>query len=163
MPPETKMTAPDRRYHDELQGQTPPPAEEAPPADEPKAAGPPPADSTPVTVSKPPASSPPATADGRGSAVATTSPDTAQPKPVAKPAAAPAARGWFVQVAAFKSRENADRQVSQLKAKGYAAVVQSDPGSLFRVRIGPFKDRAEATRTLDRLQKQDGLKGSIGQ
>ena len=58
--------------------------------------------------------------------------------------AARPASGWFVQVAAFKSRENADKQVSQLKAKGYSAVVQADPGSLFRVRIGPFQERSEA-------------------
>jgi cell division septation protein DedD len=31
------------------------------------------------------------------------------------------------------------------------------------VRIGPFKDRAEATRTRDLLQKQDGMTGSVGQ
>ena len=72
-------------------------------------------------------------------------PSTATEPPTARCRAPDAASGWFVQVAAFKSRENADRQVSQLKAKGYAAVVQADPGSLFRVRIGPFQERARPT------------------
>jgi cell division septation protein DedD len=67
-----------------------------------------------------------------------------------------------VQVGAFKSRDNADRQVSQLKAKGYTAVLQSDPGSLFRVRIGPFQERTEANLTAERLQREDNIRASVG-
>ncbi len=67
-----------------------------------------------------------------------------------------------MQVAAFKSRENADRQVTQLKAKGYTAIVQADPGSLFRVRIGPFQERTEATLTAERLQREDNIRASVG-
>jgi cell division septation protein DedD len=67
-----------------------------------------------------------------------------------------------VQVAAFKSKANADRQVSQLKAKGYTAIVQADPGSLFRVRIGPFQERAEASNTAERLQREDNIRASVG-
>jgi cell division septation protein DedD len=161
MPPETRLTDEDRDYHNELQGQTTPAAKDPPPDEEPKPAAPAPTDTTAVAVAKPPAPLPPAAP--AGTAAAETPPATVAAKPVPKPAAAPPARGWFVQVAAFKSRENADRQVGQLKAKGYSAIVQSDPGSLYRVRIGPFKDRAEATRTRDRLQTQDGIKGTIGQ
>jgi cell division septation protein DedD len=86
---------------------------------------------------------------------------TAKPT-AATPRSAPAGEGWFVQVAAFKSRENADRQVSQLKAKGYTAIVQADPGSLFRVRIGPFQERAEASKTAERLQREDNIGASVG-
>ena len=67
-----------------------------------------------------------------------------------------------MQVAAFKSKENADRQVSQLKAKGYTAVVQADPGSLFRVRIGPFSERTEANLTAERLQREDNIRATVG-
>jgi cell division septation protein DedD len=174
MPPATELTDKDRAYHDKLQGQTTPPPQPLP-ADEPPspAATPAPAETTSVAVAKPqpgqqaPPLPPPAPPGARASGAAPTAAAEPAPKPTVKPAPKPAApppaSGWWVQVAAFKSRDNADRQVAALKAKGYSAVVQSDPGELFRVRIGPFKDRAEATRTSERLQKQEGIvRPSIG-
>jgi DedD protein len=66
-----------------------------------------------------------------------------------------------VQVNAFRSRENADKEVTQLKAKGFAAfVAPSQPGSLFRVRVGPFAQRADADRAAVRL-RQEGLTPSV--
>lgn len=74
----------------------------------------------------------------------------AQPKP---------GSGWSVQVNAFRSRGNAEKQTADLKAKGYPAFV-SQAGGLFRVRIGSYPDRAEADRIAGKL-KQEGLKPSV--
>jgi cell division septation protein DedD len=64
-----------------------------------------------------------------------------------------------VQVNAFRSKANADREVAQLKGKGYAAfAVSSTPGPLYHVRVGPFSQRGEADRTAARLQREEGLK-----
>ena len=53
-----------------------------------------------------------------------------------------------MQVAAFNSKNNADALVTSLKAKGYAAFVyDAAPPSLpYHVRVGPFTQRADATR-----------------
>ncbi|MEO8480955.1 MAG: SPOR domain-containing protein [Acidobacteriota bacterium] len=90
-------------------------------------------------------------------------PDTA--KPVAKPAELPASpksgSGWSVQINAFRSRENADKQVAALKTKGYPAfVAPAQTGGLFRVRVGPYPERAEADRTAGKL-KQEGFTPSV--
>jgi cell division septation protein DedD len=152
MPPPTETSPADLGYHDKLQGQTSPPAQALPPTETPKLdASPVQAGTTAVPVT-PPATMPAAARS------------TAAPPPAVttKPAATSTGPGWYAQVAAFKSRENADRQASQLKAKGYSAVVQADPGSLFRVRIGPFPERADAVRAAERLQREDGIRASIG-
>ncbi len=121
MPPPTQTSPADLGYHDKLQDQTAPKAQAAP-RDEPAkpAATEKPAatDTTSVPVKPPPA--PPA---------ASSAPQTAAARPAAAPAATPtpstakraaqsAGGGWFVQVAAFKSRENADRQVSSAESEG---------------------------------------------
>lgn len=148
MPPPTETTPADLSYHDKLQDQAAPKGEATPTdrTSKPAAARPAATDTTSVPVAVPPP--PPA-------------PSTAKP-PAAAARSTAAGGGWFVQVAAFKSRENADWQVSQLKAKGYTAIVQADPGSLFRVRIGPFQERTEATLTAERLQREDNIRASVG-
>ena len=52
-------------------------------------------------------------------------------------------------------RSQADQFASQLKAKRYDAYV-ADPDAtspLFRVRVGSFTERRDATRMADRLKK----------
>jgi cell division septation protein DedD len=165
MPPATKTTPADLSYHDQLQGQAP-----APPASQARGAG----DSSgpggsrgtpqPESAETPPAGRAGSAAqrDAATPASAVSPPATGKP-PVSAPEArpAPSSSGWFVQVAAFKSRENADRQATELRAKGYAAGVLADPGSLFRVRVGPFPERAEADRALQRLQREEGIRASV--
>ncbi len=92
---------------------------------------------------------------------ATTKPVT--PPPAAKPApaaAAPAAKGndagWFLQFGAFSTKGAADSVVRDLKGKGYTASAVSS-GTLFKVRMGPYADRAEADKMVGRLTK-DGYK-----
>jgi cell division septation protein DedD len=157
MPPPTVLTADDQKFATELQGSGGvPPALPAPPpptsvVPEPVQAKPttsvPP---VPATTSVPPAAKPAAEpASGRAAAAAAA---TAKPAPMA-------AGGWYVQVNAFRSRENADAEVRQLKAKGHAAFV-APSGSLFRVRVGPFADRGDADAASTKL-RQDGFKPSV--
>ena len=148
MPPPTSPKPDELKYHDELQnkgaaakGATPPPTPpDAPPEQSPK----PTPTSTPTTT---PAASAPATAKA---------PPTPTPTP-------PAARGAiYLQVSAFGSRANADRQVSQLKPKGITAFVIEvpGPGPRYKVRVGPFADLPAAEVMRGRLRKE-GLSPSV--
>jgi len=76
---------------------------------------------------------------------------------------APAAGGWWVQVGAYRSSQNAETQVTQLKAKGYPSVVVAGrAGGLHRVKVGPYAQKAEADRVAARLSKeQEGTKPSV--
>ena len=166
MPPRTETTPEDNKYHDDLAGTAAPKPQPEPPAEVTKPAA---TDSTSVPVKASPSAGKPApqtaAATPATSPAQTTpppAPAVAKPSPTAGARATPPASGWYVQVAAFKSKENADRQVSQLKAKGYAATVLADPGSLFRVRIGPFQERSEANSTAERLQREDKIRATVG-
>jgi cell division protein FtsN len=144
LPPEPELTPADTGYHDTLQGTTTPQPEPEP--SEPAAATPAASGQAPAPAPAPAAVAPP--------------PPTA-PVVASKPAPA-VSDGWFLQVGAFRSRENADRQVQQLVAKGYAASVASGAaGGLYRVRVGPFAARDEAERNAARLSSQEGIKSSV--
>ena len=75
-------------------------------------------------------------------------------KPVAP--AATSHSDWVVQVESFKSKENADREVSKFKSAGYSAFLVNPraPALLYSVRIGPFVDRVEADKTVSKLIKE---------
>ena len=64
---------------------------------------------------------------------------------------------WVVQVGSFGDRNNAENKVTALKAKGFPAFlsrfVSSDKSVLYRVRVGPEKDRTRAEKLAERLQK----------
>ena len=63
-----------------------------------------------------------------------------------------------IQVASLKDSKDADEMVARLKKKGYPAYRTSsnipEKGIWHRVRIGYFKDKAEAGSTLDKLKKE---------
>ena len=63
-----------------------------------------------------------------------------------------------IQVASLKDSKDADEMVAKLKKKGYPAYRTSsnipEKGIWHRVRIGYFKDKAEAGSTLDKLKKE---------
>jgi cell division septation protein DedD len=146
LPPPTKPAPGDLDYAtlvaggDAKKGIEPP---STPPDAVADAAAPPP--STPRAA--PPAAKEPAKPAPAKNAAAPVPPD-------ATPAtAAPATAAWVVQVSALKTKTAADRAVAALKAKGYAAFVVGDSGSLFHVQVGPFADKAEAERTRAQLQK----------
>ncbi len=173
LPPATVMAPGDRDYHDALRETTPPaPARSAigPAQSASTSLGsePTPARAVTSTPAAPPTATPSAPPKASPAAPPTPPARSTVSTPVATPSPAPAratpaaGSGWSVQVGAYRSRANADRQAGQLKARGYAAYVLSGgPGSLFRVRVGPFDQRAEANRTAVRLRQEEGLKPSV--
>jgi len=133
-----------------------------------KAAPPTPETPGPDLKAKPAAAPPPprpSTQPARPSDSAVTSPP---PKTVATPPAGAAvadterpagqAGGVFsVQVGALRNRAGADAIVKSLAAKGYDAYVVGPQGSssLYRVRVGRFKDRRDAEDLMRRLEKEN--------
>jgi DedD protein len=82
-----------------------------------------------------------------------------------QPAQEPSGSGWTVQLGSFASRANAERLVSELKAKGYAAFsTQSGGGGrvLYRVRVGPAGDHAAAAALAAKLRTA-GHSGTLTQ
>ena len=156
----------DLTYHDVLQGKAPASGSGA--AAQSPTPAPPPVDTTPPpAVAAPPAAPPvvpPPTATKAGdstkgtpaSAKGTDAAKGAETKSGAKGATPPTANGWFVQMGVYSTRENAERQMQQLKANSYAAFVFTPVGPTprFHVRLGPFAQRAEAERMAARLTKE---------
>jgi cell division protein FtsN len=134
--PTTTPAPGELQFHDTLQGRTPAPQAAA--------ATPPPQTPTP-TPELPPI--PPPTRP------------TPTPTPTTRPAA-PAA-GIYVQVNSFGGRENAQRQVTELKKLGITSAIFNVPGPApYKVRVGPFTTEAEAIAMRTRLEKQ-GFKPSL--
>lgn len=161
LPPPTELSPADTAYHNSLQGSTTPPAEPEPVSE-------PVADDDDAAVEPAPVQARPAptttttttTVPPRPTTTTTPPPAPATAKPA--PAQAAAAGGWYLQVGAYRSRENADRQAQQLNAGGFtASVAPPAAGGLFRVRVGPFADRAEAVRIQGRLRSEEGLASSL--
>jgi DedD protein len=171
-PPPTQTSPGDLKYHSMLQGQpgqaggstaTPPPA--GPPPSNPPAQ----TDPVPTEPQTPPTPPPgPATTSGRTAgagpaqpAAGTSGRGVTPPPPSPAPAPTPPKPGgWMVQVGAFRSRENAESLVAQLKRKGHAATIVRNaavPNAPHIVRVGPFADRAEADRAAAVLAKEQGV------
>jgi DedD protein len=71
---------------------------------------------------------------------------------------------WFLQVAAVKNRPAAAKMVETLRAKGYPAYLENPPAGsppIYRVRVGRYKDRAEAEQVARRLQKEEQFSSDI--
>ena len=89
------------------------------------------------------------------------------PKPAAKPEPAKPAGplgNWVVQMGRFSSEENALRLRDKLRKAGFVTQVEKvrvDAKSRYRVRVGPYLERAEADRDQAKLDKQLNLKGRV--
>jgi len=132
-----KAAEPELSYHEMLLGEGAPPAID--PAKPTAETAPPPVDET---VPQP----------------------TATPAPSAT-AAPPAGRGaWFLQTGAYSTQAVADGQVAKLKQLDVPAfVLAPEAGTavkFFRVRVGPYTDRAEAEQVKGRIARQ-GFPSSI--
>lgn len=115
------------------------------------------------------------TASEAGSPVATVPPadeppiqTSRQPAPEVAPAPSPGnagstaaggaktpESGWAVQLGSFASRVTAERMVKDLQSDGQDAFVmpvRSGQATLYRVRIGPMKDRESAAQTLRKVK-----------
>jgi DedD protein len=128
--------------------------------------------SRPGAAATPRATPPPSAAPARPAATPT--PAAATPRPplptppppaVTRPAApaagplpkalASSAKGFAIQVGAFKDRASADSVVRSLKARGlpaYAVAPAGGGGGLFTVRVGVYRDRADAEAVQERLR-----------
>jgi DedD protein len=126
---------------------------------------------TPGTESEDPSASGPS--QPGPASVAQQAPRQVDPPPVARSAPAqppvtgaapPVPKGSFVvQLGSFGSRDNADRLVRDMNAKGFntfIAPITTNGRELYRVRVGPTRDRASAEALAARL-KRAGQSGSI--
>jgi len=130
-----------------------------PPASETSSGGGTAVPSDPLAAMSSPASKPAAK-----DAVLDKAPKT-NPKPPAEtkraPVAAPAAKGlYYVQVAAFTDRAQAQAAAERYRKQGYTAVVSdpkpSDTRTWYRVRLGGYATRDRATSLLARLNAAAG-------
>lgn len=88
---------------------------------------------------------------------ATAMPEQASSVPASTVPAAPGSGRYVVQVASFGSVANANLLAETLRGHGYGVlsdVVQSDVGTLHRVRIGPYASEAEANEAASRVRAQ---------
>jgi DedD protein len=148
-----------------------PPVESPPPRiDPPQAADGDRSDQAPPTPDlrvdhgAPPSITTPAAQPPLGAAVENPSPPPSSPsvraRSKARQAAAPSPAPhpvWAVQTGSFASRANAEKQVRRLKAHESSVYLSSGgKGSAlrYRVRVGPYTDRAAAERALARLRQQ---------
>lgn len=77
------------------------------------------------------------------------------PRAVASESSVPTSAGWAVQLGSFSSRASADRLAGQFRADGYDVLVmpvETRNSTLYRVRIGPMRDRAAADEVLRRVR-----------
>lgn len=71
--------------------------------------------------------------------------------PTAPKSAVPTGKGWAVQLASYASEATAERVMNEWRGKGQSAFVMpvtTGGKTLYRVRIGPTKDRAGAEAVL---------------
>lgn len=90
----------------------------------------------------------------------------ADAKADAPASALPATRagGWAVQVGALKTSEDANKLRDRLKAGGFTAFVdkvEANGAVLWRVRVGPEVDRAEADKTRAGIREKFKLDGIV--
>ena len=131
---------------------TPPPVQESVPPQKPSApvqeTAAPPKQTAPAPVK-------PVTDRNSAQRVAS-APAAATPKPSASPAAtSQAARGdWAVQLGSFGTEDNAKKLAEKAKVYGYKPEVagfRASGRAMYRVRLGPYKSRAEADATASAL------------
>lgn len=136
-----------------------PPPEETPPPETPaqlpaepsvvaQASPEPPAQVTPAPVETPKPTPP----------KPETKPESPKPEPravasapAAPKSAVPTGKGWAVQLASYASEATAERVMNEWRGKGQSAFVMpvtTGGKTLYRVRIGPTKDRASAEAVL---------------
>lgn len=114
----------------------------------------------PPASADPPSPKPDAPASASGSA-RKESGELRRDGPVEAASSEPAGTGFEIQVAALRLREEADAIVKRLASKGYPAyVVAPAKGSpsMYRVRVGKYKERREADTVAARLQKEEQFK-----
>jgi cell division protein FtsN len=93
---------------------------------------------------------------------------TGEPARASAPAGSPAARGtsdvrFTIQVAAFKSRAQADKLRDSLGGEAYVAEIGAGQGAPFRVRVGSFASRGDAEAGAVRFRAEHPLSAFVTQ
>jgi cell division protein FtsN len=87
--------------------------------------------------------------------------DTAPAQTAAQETTAP----YTIQVGAYRTKSNADRQVAQLREKGFDAYLDEkndkDQQAWYFVRFGGFKDFGSADKALAAFKEQERMDGAI--
>ena len=78
-------------------------------------------------------------------------------EPLTAPLTEPSGGGFVVQVAAVRTRADAEAIARRLTTRGYPAFITTS-GANFRVRVGKFNDRSEAATVAGRLQREEQFK-----
>ncbi|TQD40382.1 SPOR domain-containing protein, partial [Marilutibacter aestuarii] len=81
-----------------------------------------------------------------------------------RPAPSAPTVGFAVQLAAFSQAEEAAKLRDRARAAGFSAFIESvdtDKGTLSRVRVGPVADRAEAEALKAQLAARLGISGIV--
>jgi DedD protein len=91
---------------------------------------------------------------------------TAKAKPVvAKPSDVDKiSKGWVVQVGTFANADNAGRLRDKLQGQGYTVNSESvtvQGNKAVRLRVGPFRDKAAASKVQAQLQKDLSIQGVV--
>jgi len=71
---------------------------------------------------------------------------------------------WVVQMGSFSNEQNALRRRDKLRKNGFVAQVEKatiDGKPRFRVRVGPFLERADAEQSRKQIQDKLALKGRV--
>jgi len=69
----------------------------------------------------------------------------------------PAGPGYYLKIAAYRDRAQAETLAKRLHGKGYHTYVVTAPGGLHSVRVGKYKTRKEADTVRRRLEKEEQL------
>lgn len=91
-------------------------------------------------------------------------PVPAQSAPAKKPASQPLKGSWVVQVVSLSSKSNALALRDRLRKGGFATQVEQvrvDGKTRYRVRVGPFLERAEADRARQQVAERFEQKGRV--
>jgi cell division septation protein DedD len=108
----------------------------------------------PLTAGPPPAAQRTHAEPARGAPA----PASAPPRP-----GAVGDQGYTIQVAAFRSRAQADKLRETLGGEAYVAEIGAGRGAPFRVRVGSFASRAEAEARAVRLRTELSLGAFVTQ
>jgi len=120
------------------------------------------ADPQPAAVSEAPAEPPQPVAEPEPEPEP--EPVVPEPEPENKPAKSEPLGSWVVQMGSFSSEQNALRLRDKLRKNGFTAQVEKariEGKSRFRVRVGPFLERAEAEQSRKQIQDKLTLKGRV--
>ncbi len=73
-------------------------------------------------------------------------------------------KGWIVQVGTFSNIENAERLRAKLKSSGHAVYAENitiDNSKAVRLRVGPFREKTQAQKSMAQIQREVGLQSAL--